>query len=51
MQRYHGLKGTKQRTCNYLNKDTCQLEQKCLTTNIVCKAKVTSSNRKYLEKV
>ena len=35
---------TEQRTCNCLNKDNCPLEQKCLTTNIVYKAKVTSSN-------
>ena len=43
-------KSTWQRTCNYLNKDTCPLDQKCLTTNIVYKAKVTPSNRSYQEK-
>ena len=42
---------TEQRTCNCLNKDNCPLEQKCLTTNIVYKAKVTSTNRNYHEKV
>ena len=42
---------TEQRTCNCLNKDNCPLEQKCLTTDIVYKAKVTSRNRNYQEKV
>ena len=42
---------TEQRTCNCLNKVNCPLEQKCLTTNIVYKAKVTSSNQNYREKV
>ena len=36
-----------QRTCNCLNRVNCPLEQKCLTTNIVYKAKVTSSNQNY----
>ena len=36
---------------NCLNKDTYLLEQKCLTTNIVYRAKVTSNNRNYQEKV
>ena len=40
----------RQRTCNCLNKDTGQLEQKCLTTNSAQKGKVTSSNRSYQEK-
>ena len=40
-----------QRTCNCLNRVNCPLEQKCLTTNIVYKAKVTSSNQNYQEKV
>ena len=44
-------KSTEQRTCNILNKVNCPLEQKCLTTNIVYKAKVTSSNQNYQEKV
>ena len=44
-------KSTEQRTCNCLNKVNCPLEQKCLTTNIVYKAKVTSSNQNYQEKV
>ena len=44
-------KSTEQRTCNCLNKDNCSLEQKYLTTNIVYKAKVTSSNENYQEKV
>ena len=44
-------KSTEQRTCNCLNKVNCPSEQKCLTTNIVCKAKVTSSNQHYQEKV
>ena len=35
-------KSTEQRTCNCLNKENCPLEQKCLTTNIVYKAKATS---------
>ena len=34
-------KSTEQRTCNCLNKVNCPLEQKCLMTNIVYKAKVT----------
>ena len=38
---------TKLRTCNCSNKDTCPLEQQCLTANIVYKPKVTSSNRNY----
>ena len=46
-------KSTEQITClnNCLNKVNCPLEQKCLTTNIVYKAKVTSSNQNYQEKV
>ena len=44
-------KSTEQRTCSCLNKGTCPLEQKCLTTNIVYKAKVTSNNRNFQEKV
>ena len=44
-------KSTEQRTCICLNKVNCPLEQKCLTTNIVYKAKVTSSNQNYQEKV
>ena len=44
-------KSTEQRTYNCLNKVNCPLEQKCLTTNIVYKAKVTSSNQNYQEKV
>ena len=44
-------KGTEQRKCNCLNKVNCRLEQKCLTANIVYKAKVTSSNQSYQEKV
>ena len=42
-------KSTEQRTCNCLNKVNCPLEQKCLTTNIVHKAKVTSSNQNFQE--
>ena len=37
-------KSREQRTCNCLNKENCPLEQKCLTTNIVYKAIVTSNN-------
>ena len=44
-------KSTEQRTCNCLNKVNCPLEQKCLTTNIVYKANITSSNQNYQEKV
>ena len=44
-------KSTEQRTCNCLNKENCSLQQKCLTTNIVYKAKVTSNNENYQEKV
>ena len=44
-------KSTEQETCNCLNKYNCPLEQKCLTTNIVYKLKVTSSNQNYQEKV
>ena len=50
MPRYYTKKSTEQRTCNCLNKGTCPLEQKCLTTNIVYKAKVvTSNNQSYQE--
>ena len=42
---------TEQRTCNCLNKVNCSLEQKCLTTNIAYKAKLTSSNQNYQEKI
>ena len=45
------MKSTEQRTCNCLNKVNCPLEQKCLTTNIDYKAKLTSSNQNYQEKV
>ena len=51
MQRYYTLKSTEQRTYNCLNKDTCPLQQKCFTANIVYTAKVTSNNRNYQEKV
>ena len=44
-------KSTEQRTCDYLKKVTCPLDQESLTTNITYKAKVTSSNRSYQEKV
>ena len=44
-------KSTEQKTCNCLNKVNCPLEQKCLTTNIVFKVKVTLSNQNYQEKV
>ena len=44
-------KSTEQRTFNCLNKVNCPLEQKCLTINMVYKAKVTSSNQNYQEKV
>ena len=44
-------KSTEQRTCNRLNKVNCPLEQKCLTKNIVYKAKITSSNQNYQEKI
>ena len=45
------LKSIEQRACNWLNKDTCPLEQKCLTTNIDYKVKATSSNGNYPKKV
>ena len=41
---------TEQITCNCLNKVNCKLEQNFLT-NIVYKAKVTSSNQNHQEKV
>ena len=44
-------KSTEQRACNCLSKDNFPLEQKCITTNIVYKAKVTSSNGNYQEKI
>ena len=44
-------KSTEQRTCNCLSKVNCPLEQKCLTINIVYKAKVTSSNQNFQENV
>ena len=34
---------TERRPCVSLNEDTCPLDQKCLTTNIVYKVKVTST--------
>ena len=45
MQRFHSLKNVlnKEHAIN-LNKVNCPLEQKFSTTNIVYKAKVTSSN-------
>ena len=42
---------TEQKTCNCLNKVSCPLVQKSLTANIVYKAKVTSNNQNYQEKV
>ena len=42
---------TKQRTCSCLNNVHCPLEEKSLTTNIVYKAKVTSSNQNNQENV
>ena len=42
---------SEQKTCNCLNEVSCPLVQKCLTTDIVYKAKVTSSNQNYQEKV
>ena len=44
-------KNTEQRTCNCLNKVNRPLEEKWLTTNIVYKAKITSSNQNYQENV
>ena len=44
-------KCTEQRTSNFSNKVNCPLEQKYLTRNIVCKAKVTSRNQNYQQKV
>ena len=44
-------KSNQQRRYNCLNKTNYPLEQKCLTTNIVQKAKATSSNRNYQNKV
>ena len=42
---------TKQRTCSCLNNVHCPSEEKSLTTNIVYKAKVTSSNQNHHENV
>jgi len=42
---------TNQRTCNCINKNTCPLEQKCLTKNIVYKATVTSNCPTYKSKI
>ena len=44
-------KSTEQRTFNCWKKVNCPLEQKCLTTNIVYKAKVASRNQNYQEKL
>ena len=44
-------KSTEQRTYNCLNEVICPIEQKCLTSNIVYKAKVTWISQNYQEKV
>ena len=44
-------KSTEQSTCNCLKKVNCPIEQECLTTNIVYKAKITSTNQNNQEKV
>ena len=40
---------TEQRKCSSLDNVHCPLEEKSLTTNIVYKAKVTSSNQNHQE--
>ena len=42
---------TEQRECNFLNKDTCPLEQKCHTINVVYKAKSNMKPSKLSRKV
>ena len=39
------------RTCNYINKSKCPLNNKCLSNNVVCKANITSASENYRNKI
>ena len=40
-----------ERTCNCINSETCPLQQKCLTNNIMYKATITSNQDNYHHKI
>ena len=40
-----------ERTCNCINRETCPLQQKCLTSNIMYKATITSNQDNYHHKI
>ena len=42
---------TKNRTCNCVDKAKCPLSQNCLVSNIIYKVVLTSTNRRYKEKI
>ena len=42
---------TKERTCNCVDKAKCLLRQNCLTSNIIYKAVLTSTNPRYKGKM
>ena len=39
------------RTCNYINKSKCPLNNKCLSNNVLYKANVTSTSENYRNKI
>ena len=39
------------RTCNYINKSKCPLNNKCLINNVLYKANVTSTSENYRNKI
>ena len=39
------------RTCNYINKSKCPLNNKCLSNKVVCKANITSASKNYRNKI
>ena len=47
----HPRTNTKERTCSCINKETCPLQEKCLTNNILYKATLTSNQNIYQHKV
>ena len=40
-----------ERTCNCINRETCPLQQKCLTSNIMYKAAITLNQDNYHHKI